>query len=178
MMAEGDLGRPELGGGTVEDTATQARAQRAGGFPFRDLLFDDAVGILFDNLVFHAQLLKIRRQNMLREPRLFLIEVHRHQREGDGRAFLQITQDLQHGIAVLAARKTNHNAVALFNHIEVGNRLTDVAAQTFLQLIDVVLFFFTDFLVLQHVIVAQFIVWHQKSTRSASLDNVALARSN
>ncbi len=33
MMAEGDLGRPELGGGTIEDAATQARAQRAGGFP-------------------------------------------------------------------------------------------------------------------------------------------------
>ncbi|WP_374741178.1 hypothetical protein [Klebsiella variicola] len=46
------------------------------------------------------------------------------------------------------------------------------------KLIDVVFFFFTDFLILQHVIVAQFIVWHQKSTRSASLDNVALARSN
>ncbi len=53
MMAEGDLGRPELGGGTIEDAATQARAQRAGGFSFRDLLFDDAVGVLFDNLVFN-----------------------------------------------------------------------------------------------------------------------------
>ncbi len=103
MMAEGDLGRPELGGGTIEDAATQARAQRAGGFSFRDLLFDDAVGVLFDNLVFNPQLLQIRRQNMLREPWLLLIEVHRHQREGDGRAFLQIAQDLQHGIAVLAA---------------------------------------------------------------------------
>lgn len=67
------------------------------------IFFDDAVGVLFDNLVFNPQLLQIRRQNMLREPWLLLIEVHRHQREGDGRAFLQIAQDLQHGIAVLAA---------------------------------------------------------------------------
>ena len=103
MMAEGNLGGAKFGGGTVENAATQARAQRAGGFPFRDLLFDDAVGVLFNNLIFNAQLLKIRRQNMLREPRLFLVEIHRHQREGDGRAFLQVTQDLQHGIAVLAA---------------------------------------------------------------------------
>jgi hypothetical protein len=38
----------------------------------------------------------------------------------------------------------------------------------FKKLIDVVFFFFTNFLILQHVIVAQFIVWHQKSTRCAS----------
>lgn len=31
-----------------------------------------------------------------------------------------------------------------------------------------VLYIFTDFLILQHVIVAQFIVWHQKSTRCTS----------
>ena len=92
MMAEGDLGRPELGGGTIEDAATQARAQRAGGFSFRDLLFDDAVGVLVDNLVFNPQLLQIRRQNMLREPVLLLVGRFTATSEKEmGALFLQVT---------------------------------------------------------------------------------------
>ncbi|MNP52598.1 hypothetical protein D3C76_1470000 [compost metagenome] len=77
-MAEGNLGRAELGGGTIQNAATQTRAERAGGFPFRDLLFNDAVGVLFDNFVLNAQLLQVFRQDMLREARLLLIQVDGH----------------------------------------------------------------------------------------------------
>lgn len=81
---------------------------------------------------------------MLREAGLFLIEVHRHQREVDRRALLQIAQDLQHGVAVFAAGQTDHDAVAFFNHIEIGNRFAHVAAQALLQFVQVVLLFLAN----------------------------------
>lgn len=93
---------------------------------------------------------------------------------------MQAAQNFQHGIAVFTAGKTDHNTVAIFNHVEVGDRLTDIATQSFSAVCQSMLYFsFTNFLILQHLIVAQFIVWHQK-TRVVlqSLDLSPLARSN
>ena len=78
---------------------------------------------------------------MFGEARLFLIEVDRHKGEGDWRAFLQVAQNLQHGIAVFTAGEANHDAVAFFNHIKIGDRLADVTAQALLQFVDIVFFF-------------------------------------
>lgn len=78
---------------------------------------------------------------MLREAGLFLIEIHRDQREVDRRALLQVTQDLQHGVAVFTAGQADHDAVAFFNHIEIGDRFAHVAAQALLQFVQVVLLF-------------------------------------
>lgn len=83
--------------------------------------------------------------------------------------FLQIAQNLQHGVAIFTAGEANHDAVAFFNHIKIGDRLADVTAQALLQFVEVVFFFLANFLILQHLIMAQFIVWHQKRTRSASM---------
>ena len=80
-MAEGNLSRAQFTGGTVQDTATQTRTERAGGFAFRNLLFDDPVGVFFDNFVLDAKLLEIFRQNVGGKTRLLLIEVDRDQRE-------------------------------------------------------------------------------------------------
>ena len=104
---------------------------------------------------------------MLWEAGLFLIEVNRNQGKTDRGALLQITQDLQHGIAVFPAGKTHHNAIAVFDHIEVGNGFAHVTTQTFLQFVQVVLFFLANILILRHLIEAQFIVWHQKSMHHA-----------
>ena len=93
---------------------------------------------------------------MFRKARLFLIEVDRHKAEIDRRALLQIAQNFQHGIAVFTAGETDHDAVAFFNHIEVGNRFAHITAQTFLQLVQIVLFFFGNFLILRHEKKAQF----------------------
>ena len=79
VVAQGDFGCAQFRSGAVKNAAAQTGAERAGGFTFRNFFFNDAVGIFFNNLIFHAQLLKIFRQNMLREARLFLIEVDRHQ---------------------------------------------------------------------------------------------------
>ncbi|MNN87302.1 hypothetical protein D3C81_2048400 [compost metagenome] len=103
MMAESDFRRAQLGGGAIQNTAAQTRTQGAGGFPFRDLFFDDAVGILFDNLIFDALLLKVFRQDVLREARLFLIKIDRHQGKVHRCALLQIAKDLQHRVAVFTA---------------------------------------------------------------------------
>ena len=159
MMAEGDFCRAQLGGRAVEDPATQARAEGAGGFPFRDLLFDDTVGVLFDNLVLNPQLFQIFRQNMLGEARLFLVEVDRYQAEADWRALLQIAQNFQHGVAVFTAGEADHNAVAVFDHVEVSDGFAHVTTQTLLQFVQIVLFFFTNFLILLHLIVTQKSKW-------------------
>ena len=100
VMAQGNFGRAQLGRGAIQNTAAQTRAQRAGGFPFRNFLFHNTVGIFFDDFVLNAQIFEVFRQNVLREARLFLVKVARHQGKIHRRALLKITQDLQHGVAV------------------------------------------------------------------------------
>ena len=150
MVAQCDFRGTQFCCGAIKDTATQTGAERASGFSFRDFLFYDPVSILFNNLILNAQLFEILRENVFREARLFLVEVNGHQRETDWCALLQITQDLQHGIAVFTPGEANHNAVAIFNHIEVSNSFAHVTTQTFLQFVQVVLFFFANFLILLH----------------------------
>lgn len=75
VVACGDFGRAQFSRRTIQDTPTQTRAQRAGGFSFRNLLFHNAVGVFFDDFIFYAQLLKVGWQDMFRETRLLLIEV-------------------------------------------------------------------------------------------------------
>ena len=50
-----------------------------------------------------------------------------------------------------------------------GNGFADVTTLTFLQFVQVVLFFLTNILILRHLIEAQFIVWHQKRMHHAGL---------
>jgi len=50
-------------------------------------------------------------------------------------------QDVEHGEAVFAARQAHHDLVTLFNHVEVGDSLTHVAPQAFLQLVETVFLF-------------------------------------
>ena len=79
VVAERNLGGTQLGSGAVKDTAAQTRTQGAGGFALGDLVLDDAVGVLLNDLVFHPQTFQIGWQDMLREARLFLIEVNGNQ---------------------------------------------------------------------------------------------------
>ena len=82
--------------------------------------------------------------------------------------FLQAAQDFQHGVAIFTAGQANHNPVAVFDHVEIGNGFADVTAQALLQFIEVVLFFFANFLILQHLIIAQFMVWHTHSAHGTA----------
>lgn len=78
---------------------------------------------------------------MFGEAGLLLIQVDGHEIEMDGGAGLQAHQDVEHGEAVFAARQAHHDLVTLFNHVEVGDGLTHVAPQAFLQLVETVFLF-------------------------------------
>jgi aromatic ring-opening dioxygenase catalytic subunit (LigB family) len=71
---------------------------------------------------------------MLGEVRLLLVEVHRHQLEAHRRLLLKLQQDVEHGVAVLAAGQAHHHLVAVLDHPVVGDGLADLAAQALGQL--------------------------------------------
>ncbi len=135
MMAERDLGCAQFGGDPVQDAAPQARAQRAGGLAFRNQALDDAVGILVFDMVGDTQLVQVGRQDMVGEIRLFLIQVYRDDLEIDRRPFAQGHQDIQQGVTILAAGQADHHLVAVLDHIEIADRLANLAAQALVQLI-------------------------------------------
>ncbi|MNE97039.1 hypothetical protein D3C80_1953300 [compost metagenome] len=60
---------------------------------------------------------------------------------------MQIAQDLQHGVAVFPAGQANHDAIAFLNHVVGGDSFTHVAAQAFLQFVEVVLLFLANCLI-------------------------------
>lgn len=84
VMTERNFCRTQLCRSTVQNATAQTRAERAGGFALRDLLFYDTVGIFFDDFVLNAQFIEIFRQNMLRETRLFLVKVYGYQENFTG----------------------------------------------------------------------------------------------
>ena len=49
---------------------------------------------------------------------------------------LQIAQDFQHGVGILAAGQAHHHLVALTDHIEIGNGTTDLTPQLLMQLVE------------------------------------------
>ncbi|MNM84990.1 hypothetical protein D3C81_970950 [compost metagenome] len=135
MVAERHLGRADLVGVGVQRAAAQTRAQRAGGLAFRDLLLHHRVGVLLDDVVLHADGFQVLRQHVLGEAGLLLVHVHRDDLELDRRHLLQIQQDVQHGVAVLAAGQADHDLVAVLDHVEVGDGFAGLAAQAFLQFV-------------------------------------------
>src|SRR5262245_17738762 len=121
MMAEGDLVALLLHRSIVKNAAAQARAQSAGGLSFRNNRFDDRVGIAFNYLEWNPQARKIFRENVLGESRLLLVEIHRQEIKADRSTPLQIQQQAEQCIAVLAATQTNHDPVAILDHLEIGD---------------------------------------------------------
>ena len=87
-MTERHLGRANLVGEGVERAATQARAQRASSFAFRDLFLDHRIGVFFDDVVIDADGPQILGQDMLREAGLLLVHIHRNDFELDRRDLL------------------------------------------------------------------------------------------
>src|SRR5690606_18820214 len=86
-------------------------------------------GVLLDDVDRHAQPAQVVGQHVLREAGLLLVQVHRHQLERHRRLALQLQQDVQQGVAVLAAGQAHHDLVASLDHAEVGDGLADLAAQ-------------------------------------------------
>jgi len=86
-------------------------------------------------VVLDADGLQVLRQDVLGEPRLLLVHVHRDHFEPDRRDLLQIEQHVEHGVAVLAAGQADHDLVAILDHVEVGDGLAGEAAQALLQFV-------------------------------------------
>ena len=62
---------------------------------------------------------------MLRKIGLLLIQIYRMQAEIYWCMPLKVKQNIQHGIGIFATRQTNHDQIAIFDHIVIGNGATD-----------------------------------------------------
>jgi hypothetical protein len=74
-------------------------------------------------------------QYLGRKAGLLLVEVHRDDVEGHRRVFAQEEQDVEQGEGILAAGQADHHLVAGTDHVEIGDRLADLAAQALGELV-------------------------------------------
>src|SRR5258705_6829777 len=122
MMAERDLGRADLRGDSVEHSAAQPRAERARrGVRLEQVVHHLANRRVLD-AVFPPALAARLRDDVVLELLVAGIDVDRDQREVDRRALPELVEDLQERPAVLATRQADHDAVAVFNEVEVLDR--------------------------------------------------------
>ena len=123
------LVKPSASACAVQRAAAQARTQRAQRLAFRHHARDHRVGVLLEDRVRHAERLEVGRQHVRGKVRLLLVEVDRDQLELHRRLALQLQQDVEHRVAVLAAGQAHHHLVAVLDHAEVGDRPADLVAQ-------------------------------------------------
>ncbi|MDF9894892.1 UNVERIFIED_ORG: hypothetical protein OKW25_004039 [Pseudomonas vranovensis] len=88
-----------------------------------------------DDVVLDAEGFQVSRQHVLGEARLLLVHVHRDDVELDRRHFLQVQQNIEHGVAVFAAGQADHDLVTVFDHVEVGDGFASETTQAFLQFV-------------------------------------------
>ncbi len=129
MMAERDLGRSQFAGDAIQHAAAQARTQRTGGLACGDHALDDGIGVLVLDVEGHVDAAQVVGQHVGGKARLLLVEVDRDDVEADRRVLAQEEQDVEQGEGILAAGKADHDLVAGFDHVEVGDGLPDFAAQ-------------------------------------------------
>src|SRR5262249_29713471 len=67
--------------------------------------------------------------------RLLLIEIDGNDLEAKRRAVLERQQNIEQRVTVLAAGQADHDAIAGFDHREITDRLADLAAQAFFELV-------------------------------------------
>ncbi len=134
MMAERDLREARALGMRIQRTATQARAEAAHRLAFGYDALDDAVRVLFEDLERLADPAQVARQNLRIVAGLLLVEMHCDEFEMHRRLRLELAQDIEQRVRVLATRKADHDAIAVLDHVVVGDRLSDLAAQPFGQL--------------------------------------------
>ena len=135
VVAERDLGRAQLAGHAVQDAAAQPRAQAAHRLALGDQALDDRVGVLLLDVEGHAARAQVLGQHVLGKAGLLLVEVDGDDVERHRRALAQVEQDVEQRVAVLAARHADHHLVAGFDHVEVDDRLADLAVQALGQLV-------------------------------------------
>ena len=80
-------------------------------------------------------MLQVSRQDVIREIRLFLVEVDRDDVELDRCALAQGHQDVQQCVTILAAGQADHDLVAILDHVVVGDGFASETTQAFLQFV-------------------------------------------
>ena len=83
----------------------------------------------------NAYIFQISGQDLRREARLLLVQVDGNEFKVNRRAGFHLQQDVEHAVAVFAARHADHHAVAFFNHVELADGLTHLSAQAFFELV-------------------------------------------
>jgi hypothetical protein len=107
----------------VKNPSPQARAQRTRCLVVvEDILDDFADARVFDS-VFPAALLARARDDVVLVVLVAGVHVDGYQREPDRCALAQDVEDLQKRPAVLPARETDHDSVAVLDHLVVGDGL-------------------------------------------------------
>ena len=129
MMAERDLGAFFLDSDVVQDAATKTAAERTIRVAFGNVCGHDRVSVFFDDAVRHIARLQIFGQHVFGKIGLLLVEIHSQDVEFDGRAALDIEQQIEQRVAVFAARETDHDAVAILDHREIFDRTTHLFEQ-------------------------------------------------
>ncbi|MNT13865.1 hypothetical protein D3C72_1488470 [compost metagenome] len=135
VVAQGHLVAAQLVGHLVQDGTAQARAQAAGGLALGHHALDDAVGVLVFDVEIDAYACQVLRQHMLGETGLLLVKVDGYEVELDRCAGAQLHQDVEQGVAVLAAGHADHHLVAVLDHVVVANGAGHFAAQALFQLV-------------------------------------------
>ena len=132
MMPQGDLGDAILFSVTVKEPSPEARTQSAGRLAFGNDPFDDAVGVLLDDMKRDRPFSQVSRKDVGGESGLFLIQVDRDDLKVDRCVELEAQEDIEQGIGVLAPGEANHHLVTGFDHAEVGDGSAGEAPQPLL----------------------------------------------
>lgn len=56
--------------------------------------------------------------------------------------FLQLSEQIEHGIRIFAAGQADHDAIAFFDHVEVDDSLANQAPQALVEFVELVVLFF------------------------------------
>ena len=135
VVSQRDFGTAQFLGRAVQDAAPQSAAQRTSGFALIQHPLHRGISVLFHNFERHADGRQVFRQHVFGETGLLLVKVHSHQLEINRRGCLQLAQNVQQRIAVFATGKADHDFVAVFNHLEIVDRIAHRVAQAFVQFI-------------------------------------------
>src|SRR5215470_7639984 len=108
MVSEGDLVAALLDGGVVKDAAPQSRAQAASGLAVGHDRFHYRIGVSIDDAEWHSQLCQVSGQHILGEAGLLLVQIDGKEIEMDRSAALEVKQQRQQRVAVLASAEAHH----------------------------------------------------------------------
>ena len=125
VMAERDLGGADFGCQPVEHAAAEPRAQRARRRVAGQQILHHVADLGVDDPVLPAASLTRARDQIVAVAVVAGIDGDADQRERDRRPLAQDVEDLQQSPAVLAARQSDHDPIAILDQAVFGDGLRD-----------------------------------------------------